>query len=275
MRLLVVADLHYSLPQYDWLAEVAGDFDVVVHAGDHLDLSSMVDFRAQVVVVRKYLQRLKEKTRLITCSGNHDLDSRNPAGEKTAKWMRDLNDNGIPSDGQSLMLDDTLFTICAWWDGPIERAAIGEQLRADAGRRGKRWIWVYHAPPEKSPTSWGGSRSFGDPALEEWIDELKPDFVFSGHVHQSPFVTDGSWADRLGDTWVFNAGHQYGAPPAYIILDTDRQAALWFSAAGAQSVALDQPLVRPIGRLQAPPDWLTSAGPAPGRTPAQNLPGRG
>ena len=51
MRLLAVADLHYSLPQYDWLTSVAEEFDVVVVAGDHLDLSSMVDFRAQVVVV--------------------------------------------------------------------------------------------------------------------------------------------------------------------------------------------------------------------------------
>ena len=89
MRLLVVADLHYSLPQYDWLARVAEDFDLIIVAGDHLDLSSMVDFRAQVVVVRKYLDRLKTKAQLLTCSGNHDLDSRNEAGEKVARWIKD------------------------------------------------------------------------------------------------------------------------------------------------------------------------------------------
>lgn len=269
MRLLVVADLHYSLPQYDWLADVAGDYDMVIVAGDHLDLSSMVDFRAQVVVVRKYLDRLKAKTRLLTCSGNHDLDSRNADGEKVAKWMRDLGRNGIPTDGQSFTLDDTLFTICPWWDGPVEQAAIGEQLKADAAQRdGKRWYWVYHAPPGQSPTSWAGSRWFGDEALEKWIAEYRPDIVFSGHVHQSPFIKDGSWADRIGDTWVFNAGHQYGAPPAYIVLDTDHQTALWFSAAGRQSVRLDQPLTRPIAPLATIPDWFTSAGPAPGPTPA-------
>ena len=90
MRLLAVADLHYSLPQYDWVVSVAEEFDVVIVAGDHLDLSSMVDFRAQVVVVRKYLDRLKTKAQLLTCSGNHDLDSRNAAGEKVARWIRDL-----------------------------------------------------------------------------------------------------------------------------------------------------------------------------------------
>ena len=45
--------------------------------------------------------------------------------------------------------------------------------------------------------------------------------VISGHVHQSPFIPDGSWFDRLGATWVFNAGLQPGRPPVYIVLDID------------------------------------------------------
>ena len=32
MRLLLVADLHYSLPQFDWVLDYAVDFDVVVMA---------------------------------------------------------------------------------------------------------------------------------------------------------------------------------------------------------------------------------------------------
>jgi Icc-related predicted phosphoesterase len=62
MRLLLVADLHYSLPQFDWVLDMAPDFDVVVMAGDHLDLGSIVDGRAQSVVVRKYFSRLRAKT---------------------------------------------------------------------------------------------------------------------------------------------------------------------------------------------------------------------
>src|SRR5258708_20282330 len=81
MRCLIVADLHYSLPQYDWVVQVADWFDVVIIAGDHLDLSSPVDIRAQSVVVRKYIDLLRAKTRLITCSGNHDLHSRPLYGE--------------------------------------------------------------------------------------------------------------------------------------------------------------------------------------------------
>ena len=87
MRCLVVADLHYALPQYDWVLSVAARFDVVVIAGDHLDIASPVAGRAQTVVVRKYLDMLRQQTRLITCSGNHDLDSRDTDGEKVARWI--------------------------------------------------------------------------------------------------------------------------------------------------------------------------------------------
>ena len=76
MRCLVVADLHYSLPQFDWLLAAAPEFDVVIFAGDALDIVSFVDFRAQILVVKKYLSLLSGMTRVIFCSGNHDLDER-------------------------------------------------------------------------------------------------------------------------------------------------------------------------------------------------------
>ena len=135
MRLLLVADLHYSLPQFDWVLESAPDFDVVVLAGDHLDLGSLVDGRAQSVVVRKYFSRLRARTRLLICSGNHDLDSKNEDGEKVARWLGGAHNEGVSSDGESFVLDETLFTICPWWDGPLVRAGIGALLAEAASKR--------------------------------------------------------------------------------------------------------------------------------------------
>jgi hypothetical protein len=57
MRCLLAADLHYSLPQFDWVREVVGCFDVVVLAGNHLDLASVVDFRALSAVVKNLLRK--------------------------------------------------------------------------------------------------------------------------------------------------------------------------------------------------------------------------
>src|ERR1700748_3888970 len=98
MRCLIVADLHYSLPQFDWLLSAAPQFDLVILAGDALDVGSSVDFRAQIVVVKKYLARLSGLTRVIVCSGNHDLDERNAEGEKISRWVSEVGDLGIGCD---------------------------------------------------------------------------------------------------------------------------------------------------------------------------------
>ena len=267
MRLLLVSDFHYSLPLFDWVVGVAGNFDIVVMAGDHLDLASIVDGRAQSVVVRKYFDRIREKTQLLVCSGNHDLDSINAAGEKVAKWLLGSHNNGLSSDGSSLAIGDTLFTMYPWWDGPVSRAELDEQFTKAAAKRLKRWIWIYHAPPANSAVAWGGQRSFGDDALKKWIETYNPDMVLSGHVHQAPYVADGSWVDKIGPTWIFNTGHYLGAPPAHVIIDSEACEALWFSAAGNQYVRLNEPLERPVANLEAMPDWLT-AGDRP-RVPAQ------
>jgi Icc-related predicted phosphoesterase len=257
MRCLLVADLHYALPQYDWLLKTAPKFDTVVLAGDALDLGSSVDFRAQIVVVRKYLQRIAGVTRLMVCSGNHDLETRDEAGEKVARWVADLRGLGIAADGDCVSVDDMLISVCPWWDGPMAWDRLAAQLERDAGSRGgRRWVWVHHAPPFASPTSWSGSRSLGDVALAGLIAQYDPDLVLGGHIHQAPFRAGGCWTDRMNTTWVFNAGHEFGAPPAHVALDTTAREAVWFSSMDVQRVMLDAPLERPIPSAKALPDWL-------------------
>lgn len=268
MRCLVVADLHYSLPQFDWVLNAASQFDAVIIAGDALDIGSAVDFRAQIVVVRKYLQMLASKTRVILCSGNHDLDARDETGEKISRWIGDVGGLGVAHDGDSLTIGDTFFTVCPWWDGPRVKAQIGVQLQEAAAAHRGRWIWIHHAPPANSPTSWAGARFQGDVELVQWIESYRPDIVLSGHVHQSPFTRDGSWFDKVGDTWVFNAGHQFGSPPAFIALDLDAGTAFWLSGAGEQCIDLGAPLQRPAKNIAEYPGWLIAAGQARDPIPA-------
>ena len=118
MKCLLVADMHYALKQYDWVLHQAAAYDVVVLAGDHLDISSAVDIRSQITVIQTYMRRISAKTRLLVCSGNHDLDARNAAGEKYARWIQRARQFGVPTDSDSLKIGGTLFTVCPWWDGP-------------------------------------------------------------------------------------------------------------------------------------------------------------
>jgi len=256
MRFLVVADIHYALKQYDWLLDVAPHYDAVVIAGDLLEISSMVDLRAQIVVLRTYLRRIAEKTRVIVCSGNHDLDAEQEDGERVADWMLDLSGLGVVSDGESVSVSGVRFSSFPWWDGPETKKRVQLQLEADAAQAHDHWVWVYHAPPADRRVSWGGQRHYGDPDLVAWIERFQPDLVLSGHVHQSPFIPDGSWVDRIGRTWVFNTGQQPGERPSVIVFDLDRDEAVWLSMVGGQQLALGEPSARPAA-LNALPDWVT------------------
>jgi Icc-related predicted phosphoesterase len=209
-----------------------------VLAGDLLELSSIVDRRAQAIVVKKYFSRLRAVTRLVTCSGNHDLDAPNESGEKVAKWLGQKQNEGVSSDGESFLLDGVLFTVCPWWDGPITRDEVGVQLARAAEDRPARWVWIYHAPPAGTPLCHDGRRTFPDRELAEWIGQHRPELVFCGHIHQSPWATGGSWHARLGDTWVFNAGKQIGKVPPHITVDTEAGTADWFGVYQSEALAL-------------------------------------
>ncbi len=232
MRLLFVADLHYSLKQFDWLLGQAADFDATVIGGDLLDLSSALDADVQIAIVEKYFALLRQKTRLVVSSGNHDGDSRNAADESVAEWLRQSRGERFYVDGDSFELEDTRITVCPWWDGSVSRAELEQQLERESAQVRGRWLWVHHAPPQGSKTCWTGRKFVGDEFLRAWIGRFQPDMVLSGHIHNSPFYEDGSWIDRVGRAWVFNPGRQIGPQPASIIIDLGAMTAEWSSQEG-------------------------------------------
>lgn len=232
MRLLFVADLHYSLKQFDWLLANAADFDLTVVGGDLLDLASALDADVQIAIVEKYFTRLSQKSQLVVSSGNHDGDSRNEADESVAAWVRAAGAENLHVDGDNFDIGDIHVTVCPWWDGDASRAELEAMLEREAEKSHGRWIWIHHAPPEGSRTCWTGRKFAGDEYLREWIERFKPEIVLSGHIHNSPFYADGSWIDRLGQTWVFNPGRQIGPEPTSIVIDLDAMTAEWNSIEG-------------------------------------------
>ena len=237
MRILLTSDLHYKLRQYDWLIRAAAEFDAVVVAGDHMDASLPVPTIVQIAALAASFGAVASKSRLLVCSGNHDLNARDAEGEKTADWLDGLRGASLAVDGDSLRIGDTLFTVCPWWDGPSAQARVEAMLERAAGQRDGRWVWVYHAPPE-GLLSWTGRRHYGDALLPTLIRRHRPTAVLCGHIHEAPFKADGSWIDRIDETWLFNAGRQIGDVPARVEIDLDRRAARWISLAGLDERAL-------------------------------------
>jgi Icc-related predicted phosphoesterase len=234
VRVLLVSDLHYDLRKLDWLLDAGSDHDVVAVAGDLLNIASPVPLDAQITVVVEYLTRLADRTTVVACSGNHDLDHRTGAGEKATRWIAEVR--GAVTDGQSLTVDGWRLTSCAWWEGPATLAELERVLTA-AAPSSDRWLWVWHGPPE-GPLAWTGSRHHGDPELPRLVAQHAPDVVLCGHIHQAPFAEGGSWSQSQGSTWLFNAGHQLGPVPAHVQLDLDRGTARWTSLSGTQELQL-------------------------------------
>jgi Icc-related predicted phosphoesterase len=246
MHVLLVSDLHYSLKQLDWLVSTAPEYDLVVVAGDSLNISSSVPLETQCVVMEQYVQVLGASTRVAFSSGNHDLVGPDEHGEQSALWVRDVRSELVSADGDSIVVGDHLITICPWWDGPIGRERVLSQLESDAVRRPASWIWIYHWPPSGTTTCWTGRRDYGDSDVLEWIHRHQPDLVLAGHVHQSPFAKNGSWIDRVGHTWVMNAGSQRGPVPAHIEIDLVEGTATWRSLMGTESVDLHDGAVHSV-----------------------------
>jgi Icc-related predicted phosphoesterase len=227
VRILAASDVHYRLGSLDWLCEVGADYDVLVLAGDLLDVASPVPLHAQIVVLDSYLARLAELTTVLAVSGNHDLDGPGDNGEQVSGWLGRSRSGALFTDGQSVDLDGIRFTMCPWWDGPLTRGLVETQLERAAADRPDRWVWVHHAPPAETPLCSDGRRSFPDHDLTRWIRRYQPDLVLCGHIHQSPWVEGGSWYGRVGATWAFNAGHVRARVPPHIVIDTALDVADW------------------------------------------------
>lgn len=242
MKILAVSDLHFGLTQYDWVVQQAAAYDLVIIAGDLLDLGGHLDLDSQITIVVKYLRTISAKTRLLVCSGNHDGDEKNEAQEFIARWLQRVRASGLTVDGAGMTHGGARLSVCPWWDGPASRGTMQQFLRNESTDRADTWLWVHHAPPDGYGVSWTGSQHAGDAFLVDIIKELGPDFVFSGHIHNSPFRKGGAWASRVGHTWTFNAGRQLGSPPSFIELDLAQRTARWVSQAGDERIHLDAPL---------------------------------
>jgi Icc-related predicted phosphoesterase len=241
VRALLVSDLHYDLRKLDWVLAEAANVDLVVIAGDLLDISSGVPLDAQITVALEYLAAFAARATTVVCSGNHDLDSRTAGGEKATAWLSEARARGVAVDGDSVEVGGWLVTVCAWWEGPETLQRLDDCLDAVAATRTGPWMWVYHGPPE-GRLSWTGSKHYGDPELPRLLDAHHPDLVLCGHIHEAPFVPGGAWVERRDETLLFNGGNQPGTIPSHVLLDFDSRTASWWSIQGEGEVSFDDPV---------------------------------
>lgn len=240
MKLLATGDIHYNLKQFDWLVEKAPKFPIIVIAGDLLDIAGHVDLDTQILVVKRYLKKLSETSVVLVCSGNHDGDHKNEDDEYMAEWLEGLLSENVYGDTMNYEAEGWSFTMCPWWDGPVTRSVVAAFLESEAAKEHDSWFLIYHAPPSGAKTSWSGKRTIGDELLETFITDHQPEIVLSGHIHNAPFRDGGAWADRIGQTWVFNPGRQPGELPCILVFDLAERSVVWESLAGREELDLNE-----------------------------------
>lgn len=236
MKLLVVSDLHYSLRQFDWLAANRGETDLIIIAGDLLELSSAVDQDTQATVVEQYFRRICEDVPMVVCSGNHDLLEEYD-GTRSAEWLDDLSIPGLTVDCASFENPEIRILSLPWWETEEERDRAEEWLRSQHDGSDPRPVfWVHHAPPRGAKTSWNGRRDAGDETVRRWIGEFSPAAVFSGHVHDAPYYApEGGWIDQVGETVVINGGQQIGEKPATVEVLLEDGTLVWCGMEGCET----------------------------------------
>lgn len=238
MRILATSDLHFNRQQLAWVALPPPGFDLVVIAGDLLDLAGHRSVPEQIAEVRQELIRLRAAGPVLVASGNHDADRASSDGEPFAAWVEELQAEGITPDGSGRDLGADRITVFPWWNGPAQRARLLSHLERERTLVRGRWIWVHHAPPRGSRIAWTRRGNAGDPFLSRLIGAHQPTAVLCGHIHEAPFHADGAWCEQLGATWVFNPGRQPGDVPAWIALDLAAGTAEYRNLEGVQTVDL-------------------------------------
>lgn len=215
MRALLVSDLHCRREWFEWVVDVAKLYDVVVMSGDLLDYSSALSIEHQLGLAAKFVRDVSKYTPVCLCSGNHDVvDGR-------LGWIEDLGrSHRICVDNQSYLSNDVRFCCFPWREQAFETSTMKQACLTE--------IWVHHAPPSGTQIAWDGHQDRGGDELTQAIRYKSPAMVLTGHVHDSPFVTGGSWNARIGPTWLLTAGHSLTAIPAYVAIDFSEKVAQWF-----------------------------------------------
>lgn len=249
MKLLLLSDLHGRFDWYDWAA--GQSCDALAIAGDLLDGFAPDGLLFQALQLAEWCKRVPQPIAL--SSGNHDA---NEAGGRSSlgnildsgvqirqsaealkfltaeRWMDALERPGLVTDHRSELLETKAGSLVVTTIPYDPTASVSWDALWYQGARLRRehrspWLVLHHEPP--ADTEVGGM--LGDTALFYRMQEYRPDFVLSGHLHNQPYR--GSFADRVGSTWCFNPGtppltRLRSAPqPNSILLDLAQRTATW------------------------------------------------
>jgi Icc-related predicted phosphoesterase len=221
MKTLICADIHGRRDWLDWIAANVHQCEIVLLAGDLIETVGDPSALPAAWAVVKNVVHFLEASGATVClaEGNHD------AGAKLDPWFhlhrKPRRRHGVWVVG------------LPWLDFEFRWV---EALRQTADRTKELLIAVQHEPPVGMkigvPGNW-------DSEAYHALD-FAPHIVVSGHIHEAPFSSGGSWWDNHDRTYFFNPGYRPYCPiPCHIVLDFTQMTATWYPPRGGRTIQLE------------------------------------
>ncbi|HOM18604.1 MAG TPA: metallophosphoesterase family protein [Thermoguttaceae bacterium] len=212
MRLLGITDLHNAVAMLDRILQQAGPVDLVLLGGDITNFGAPE--QAQQIVAHV----LQLGFQVLAVAGNCD----------SAEIEQRLQELGVSLYRRAVVLGETAFQgLSAMPPWKSRMYHFSEDQLADDLQQGYRelqhskesvggaapsenssWkihVVLSHVPPRdcKLDRTFLG-RHVGSLALRHFVDQVQPDLVVCGHIHE------GRGLDRIGRTWILNCGAASG-----------------------------------------------------------------
>jgi Calcineurin-like phosphoesterase len=236
MRLLLTAELGQNPRWFKWLDEGSKNYDLVVIAGDFIDVFRPEPVNAQILKAKAFLRSLAQHTRVAVSSGNHDTVDEvvpSPRGP-VPMWMAGLDSiNTLLSDGRTSVIRQRLIVTTLSYIANIDQKrswlAEGAELRK---KTNLPWLVVHHHPPV-----FEGGAGPEEVSAGRLLKEFGPTMWIGGRFFDQAHPRGFTWMQTIDQSIVLNVsqtaaagGFREAAFPNHIVFDLERGTIQWNSS---------------------------------------------